>query len=50
METLNALNEKGRSMITLLREEVENLHAYASSSGDETYSDELISQQHLLST
>ncbi|XP_069364808.1 vesicle transport protein SEC20 isoform X2 [Maniola hyperantus] len=48
METLNKLNEKGRSIITLLREEIENLHAYANTSGDEKYIDELSSQRHLL--
>ncbi|XP_023947495.1 vesicle transport protein SEC20 [Bicyclus anynana] len=49
METLNELNEKGRSMIKLLREEIENLHAYVNAS-DPKYRDELSSQRHLLAS
>ncbi|CAH2259278.1 vesicle transport protein SEC20 [Pararge aegeria] len=48
MESLNELNEKGRSMIKLLREEIENLHAYVNNSGDEKYIDELSSKRHHL--
>ncbi|XP_045785206.1 vesicle transport protein SEC20 isoform X2 [Maniola jurtina] len=50
METLNELNEKGRSILTLLREEIENVHAYANTSGDVKYIDELSSQRHLLAS
>ncbi|CAH0718848.1 unnamed protein product, partial [Brenthis ino] len=49
METLNELNEKGRAKISLLREELENLVAYATDSGDQKYLLEVVSQRHLLS-
>lgn len=49
MDTLNELNEKGRAKISLLREELENLVAYATDSGDQKYMLEVVSQRHLLS-
>lgn len=49
MDTLNELNEKGRAKIALLREELENLVAYATDSGDQKYMLEVVSQRHLLS-
>lgn len=48
METLNELNEKGRTLITQLREEMESLELFGKDSGDQKYIVELESQRHLL--
>ncbi|CAG5011994.1 unnamed protein product [Parnassius apollo] len=48
MERLNSLNEKGRSLLTMLREELDNLDLYGRESGDQKYIVELESQRHLL--
>ncbi|XP_028175837.1 vesicle transport protein SEC20 [Ostrinia furnacalis] len=48
MDALNELNEKGRAMITLLREEMESMELYGKDSGDKTYVVELDTQRRLL--
>lgn len=48
MEALNELNEKGRTLITQLREEMESLELFGKDSGDQKYIVELESQRHLL--
>ncbi|KAL0841844.1 hypothetical protein ABMA28_014083 [Loxostege sticticalis] len=50
METLNELNEKGRTLITQLREEMESLELFGKDSGDQKYIVELESQRHLLAS
>ncbi|XP_026758046.1 vesicle transport protein SEC20 isoform X2 [Galleria mellonella] len=48
MEALNELNEKGRAMITQLREELESLELHGKDTGDPKYAVELESQRHQL--
>ncbi|CAB3251865.1 unnamed protein product [Arctia plantaginis] len=48
METLNKLNEKGRTAISQLRDELESLELYGKEMGDMKYSLELDSQRHQL--
>ncbi|KAM3963558.1 vesicle transport protein Sec20 [Aphomia sociella] len=48
MAALNELNEKGRAMITQLREELESLELYGKDTGDPKYAVELESQRHQL--
>lgn len=48
MESLNKLNEKGRSIISMLRDELESLELYGKDTGDMKYSMELESQRHQL--
>ncbi|XP_075970060.1 vesicle transport protein Sec20 [Anticarsia gemmatalis] len=48
METLNRFNEKGRTYISQLRDELESLELYGKDMGDMKYSLELESQRHQL--
>lgn len=48
MDKLNALNEKGRASLTVLREELDSLDLYGHESGDEKFLVELEAQKHSL--
>lgn len=48
MEALNELNEKGRALITLLRDELDNLDLYGKDTCDMKYTVELESQRQQL--
>ncbi|XP_014368068.2 vesicle transport protein SEC20 [Papilio machaon] len=48
MDKLNALNEKGRALLSTLREELDSLDLYGRESGDEKFSVELEAQKHLM--
>ncbi|KOB75921.1 Vesicle transport protein SEC20, partial [Operophtera brumata] len=50
METLNQLNEKGRTKLAELREELENLEMYSKDVNDPMYVTELESQRQQLAS
>lgn len=48
MESLSKLNERGRMIIELFRNELDNLDLYGKDSGDPKYPVEVEAQRHLL--